>query len=589
MLSRAALLLRDRNAAVAPMVAVLAGMLLAVAGVLLDTALYYASGRELRAATEAAALAAAMVPDQADARARAYLSRNGFSPSVLQSVEVGRYCPDIAVAPQDRFDPSFTRCPGNGRATAVRLRSSAPSRRFLSSLLGPADPIPPLSATATAARIDEAGLGLTSGIVTVGNPLVAHVNGLLGALLGRNLALGSGDVAALMSGTVDAGLFFDRLAARVGETGTYSDLVARTVPLADILAAAAESARDPGTAAALANAAGQVGSGYQVPLAGLFGLGVWKHMPVGGSAAKPALRAGLNAYQLLAFAIQGGNGAIDLSDALSVVSAGSTLRIAGIARGPMDRPRFSFGPAGETRASTAALRLQLLVAVPNLSVLGNTVAVNALPVLVDVAAAEAQVTDIACPDTPEQAQDTRVTVHAASGLVNAYVGSAPANAMTSPMPPITAADIGQVRIVNLLSLVTVDARAVAQPVMGASADLAFGPGGQGRIGSPEDPGTPASVGNGSQVGPLLTSLTASLAAPSGLQVRILGLCLPLICSAAADSVRSQVLGAVVAPIGGLAGSAADPLLDSLLAALGIQLGHATVRVSGARCGVPVLV
>ena len=70
MLSRAALLLRDRNAAVAPMVAVLAGMLLAVAGVLLDTALYYASGRELRAATEAAALAAAMVPDQADARAR---------------------------------------------------------------------------------------------------------------------------------------------------------------------------------------------------------------------------------------------------------------------------------------------------------------------------------------------------------------------------------------------------------------------------------------------------------------------------------------------------------------------------------------
>jgi len=579
----------DRSAAVAPTVATLAGVLLAAAGVMLDTGLYYVGNRELRAATEAAALAAAVAPDQAEARARAYLTGNGFDPSVLQSVEVGRYCADIALAPADRFDTSFARCPGNGQATAVRLQTAAPSRRFLSSLLGGVDPIPELAATATAARIDEAGLGITSGIVTINNALVTQVNDLLGALLGTRLSLATADVEALMQGTVDASLFFDELARRIGETGTYSDLVARTVPLVDILHAAAAAARDASTAAALETAAGQVGTGYQVPLQGLFGLGVWKHMPVGGAGAKPALRAGLNAYQLLAFAIQDGNGAIDLSDALSLVSAGSTLRIAAVATGPTDRPRFSFGPAGETRAGTTALRLQVLLALPNVSVLGNSVAVASLPVLIDIATAEAEVTDIACPETAEQARDTRVTVHAASGLVNAYIGTAPAGAMSRPMPPISAADIQQVRIVNLLSLVTVDARAVAQPVMGASADLVFGPGGQGRIGSPDDPGTPVTIGNGSQAGPLLTSLTASLAAPNGLQVRILGLCLPIVCSSTAAAVRSQLLNSVAASLDGLVSNSADPLLDNLLAALGIQLGHATVRVSGARCAVPVLV
>src|SRR5690606_13340900 len=103
------------------------------------------------------------------------------------------------------------------------------------------------------------------------------------------------------------------------------------------------------------------------------------------------------------------------------------------------------------------------------------------------------------------------------------------------------------------------------------------------------PGASATLGNGSQVGPLLTSLTSSLTGPNGLQVRILGLCLPLICDATANAVRSQLVGAIVQPVAGLVGATADPLLDNLLAALGIQLGHATVRVTGARCGVPVLV
>ncbi|KKW91702.1 TadG family pilus assembly protein [Sphingobium chungbukense] len=578
----------DRSAAVAPMVAALGTVLIGAAGFALDAGLYYVGERNLRAATDAAAMAAAMNPAQAVARARDSLIRNGYDPAILRSVETGRYCADAGLGAAQRFDASMALCPGNGRVNAVRIRTGKPARQYLMRVLGPANPLPDLAASATATRIDEAGVGITSGILTVSNGLVNSVNDLLGALLGIKLRLSTADVEALMTSNIDAGLFFDALAQRVGESGTYGDLTSRTVGLRDLLYAAASAADNASSAATLTLIAGQVGNGYAVPLNGLFGLGVWRKMPVGGADEKPALRAGINAYQLFAFAVQAGNGTIDLSDAVSVVAGGSTVKIAAMASGPMDRPRFSFGPAGETSVGTSALRLQLLIGLGNIAVLGNAVSVDSLPVLIDIAAAQAQVTAIDCPDTAEQARDTRVTVHADTGLVNAYIGTAPANAMTRPMPPITAASIGQARIVNLLSLITVDARAVAQPVMGKSGNLVFGPGGQGSVGRPGAPGSAASIGNGSQAGPLLTSLS-SIAAGNGLQVKILGLCLPLVCDATEAAVRTQLLNGITAPLAGLVGGTADPLLDNLLAALGIQLGHATLWATGARCGVPVLV
>ncbi|HWJ71493.1 MAG TPA: pilus assembly protein TadG-related protein, partial [Sphingobium sp.] len=229
------------------MVAALTATLLGTAGFALDAGLYYVGNRDLRAATEAAALAAAMDPRDGLNRARNYLARNGRDPSVLQSIQIGRYCPDISLRPEDRFDPGMTRCPGNGQENAVRLHTSAPSRQFLSQLLGPLNPIPPLAATASAARIDEAGIEATSGILTVTNSLVNSVNNLLGALLGIQLVLTTADVEALMGGNVDAGLFFDKLADRIGETGTYGDLAKRRVKLGDIMAAARDSAGDPRT------------------------------------------------------------------------------------------------------------------------------------------------------------------------------------------------------------------------------------------------------------------------------------------------------------------------------------------------------
>jgi uncharacterized membrane protein len=602
---------QDTGAAVGPMIAVLGATLLASAGLALDIGLHQIGNRNLRAATEAAALSAAMDPTNAQTRATTYLTRNGYPASVLKTVAIGRYCPDTHTTWSNRFDPSGTQCPGPVN-NAVRLTTQSPSRRFLTGILGNTV-VPDLAATATAARIDEAGVEITSGLLTVSNSLVTSVNDLLGALIGVKLTLSTANIEALMSGNVDAGLFFDKLAQRTGQTGTYSELVQGTYGLADIANAAADAADSskPATAPALRLFALQAGNGYKVPLKDLFGLGVWKNMPVGEADAQPSLHAGLNAYQLMAYAVQAGPGAIDASDLVKLIlpsNPTAIVKVVAIASGPVDRPRFAFGPAGETKVGTSLLRLQLMIADLNVKAPGLLETTVNVPVLIDVAAAQAEVSSIACPSTAEQRTNTTVTVMTQSGLVNAYIGNPPANAMTKPLPPLSKASFTPTALIHLnlnilgLPLLVADVNALASvgPVFGQPATpLTFGPTAAGKIGSPPTALSPAvasvpvSLGNGSQVGPTLTALGTDLATPGHLTVEVkpalLGLCLGCDLIGKQNSILNTVLPAITTPVGQLLGTTADPLLDNVLRALGVQLGHATVWVNGARCGVPVLV
>src|SRR3546814_16318508 len=91
---------------------------------------------------------------------------NGYDPSILRSVELGLSCADAGLGAAQRFDASMALCPVNGQFNAVRIRTGKPARQFLMRVLGPANPLPDLSASATAARIDEAGIGISSGVLT---------------------------------------------------------------------------------------------------------------------------------------------------------------------------------------------------------------------------------------------------------------------------------------------------------------------------------------------------------------------------------------------------------------------------------------
>jgi uncharacterized membrane protein len=592
-------LVRDESGVVGPLIAVMGVALVGAAGLALDVGLYYTENRKLRSATEAAALAAAMNPAQATSRAQNYLSRNGYDASVIKKVEVGYYCADsVNHAAGARFVTAadLSNCPGSSATNAVRLTTGKTSRKFLTGVLGSAGPIPDMAITASAARIDEAGIAVTSDLLSltaggITGTLVGAVNGLLGTLLGiPGLNLSGTDIYALMNNNVDAGRFFDSLAKRTSQTGTYYQLTQGTYGIQDIAYAAADAAYSTSTATALRNFGGAVGNGYKVPLAGLFGLGVWKNMPVGGSDAAPGphLRAGINAYQLIAFAAQAGPGAIDLSHVVSLVVPNSVVAIRGVGTGTMDRPRFAFGPVGEAKVGTSLLRLQLDVKLTNLNIADIVNATATVPLVIDVAAGQAEVSAIDCNSKSEQSTQTKVTIHANSGLVNIYLGTLKnSKAMTKPVPAISAADFDVAELFSLkllfINVVSVKGKAFVQPVVGAESYPAFGPNEAGLISTSTSIGRGVNVGNKLALGSTITGLNSSLLG-NGLQACTLS----LLCFNSNTTVIQDV-SSVLNVVGGVLGNTADPLLDNVLAALGIQLGSATVWTTGVRCGAPVLI
>jgi uncharacterized membrane protein len=603
-------LAKDERGVVGPIVAVMGVSLLAAAGLALDVGLYYSANRDLRTATEAAALAAAMNPANARARATTYLTSNGYDASVIKSVEVGYYCANQDLAASGNSGSRFIAsssfngsvCAGSVKGqNAVRLTTGAASRQYLTGVLGGASPIPELAATASAARIDEAGVAVTSDLLNltaggITSTLQQAVNGLLGGLLGITLNLSGPDVSALMRNNVDAGKFFDALAKRTGRTGTYAQLVAETYGMRDIAFAAADAASDSTAAAALRTFGTVAGNTYQVPMKGMFGLGVWKDMPVGGADVAPSLRAGINAYQLISYAAQAGPGAIDLSDAVSLLVPNSTVAIRGVVTGPTNRPRFAFGPAGETSVGTSIVRLQVDVQLVNLSLVNVVNASASVPLLVDVQASDANVTGIDCANSAEQRSSSKVAVRVNSGLVNVYLGKLTnAAAMTKSVPVLKASDFDQADLLKLklqilfigLDVVTVQGKAVVQPVVGGVADRELGPGGKDSIVLGAQSALPsqyAVLPNGAQVGSTVQGLSTSLLGPGGLKACTLS----LICVSNDTQVISAV-SSVLNTVGGVLGNTADPLLDNVLAALGIQLGGTTVWTTGVRCGVPVLI
>lgn len=623
---------RDERAAVTPMMAALAVPLIGAAGFALDVGLYYVQNQQLQTATEAAALAAAIDPstrENAFKRANAYLGRNGFPDLISEDdVEVGCYSVDETLAPKARFIGPATSCPGTFPATpqanAVRVTATKQSTRFLTNVLGDFSPIPQLSATATAARIDEAGIATTGNILgTDGTKLVGGllqtVNTLLGKLLGIELALTDPQVIAMMQHNIDAGSFFDRLAINldlVDKAGrsepdvTYGRVLEEKASMRDLLLSASEAAPNGSlTQTTLGDLAGDVSTDRVIDLHGLFGLGVWKNMPVGEANAQPGLRAGLNAYQLLTYAAQvKGASSLDLSSLAGAAFPDSTVKLTIIGSTPTNRPRFSFGPAGETSISSSVSRLQLKVRLVDtgissgllgiLRLLGVSIDLaNDIPVLISIGDSNATIKEIRCAQTGEQARDAQVDVTVSPALISAYVGEVRADAVNSTMPYIDPTAVTPVTVISAkiktilgptIPLTDITAKAVAGPITGSGTTVTFGPRGSGnpQIGTPasekstETIGSPYIGSNQVLLGQTISTLVSNLDVRPSVAGVSLDILSPLL----------QIAGNLLTPLlTGLLDGLVGPVLDNLLAALGLELGNTRVWVTGARCGVPVLV
>jgi uncharacterized membrane protein len=576
-----------------------------MAALAIDLGALYSSKRELQAATDSAAMAATYGLNSAPlatpaAFASSYLARNGFPAAQLAAppiVTTGRYCPTAATTPptpNSRFvatNSAGAVCPGDPTGAnfglgpnAVQVTSSIQSPLYFGRVLLPTTTAEPITTTATATQINEAGFSAGTGVASVN---MGAINAVLSAVLGGSVSLSAVSYNGLLQTNVTALDFLGALSTQLGvSAGTYGSLLQSNVGVSSILSAAATALAQENSVASANVQAAQAGLGTlqaaitgnpTIQLSQLLNLGVWQNQGIGTTNQASALNAGLNLYDLATLSAEIANGQNALTVPPSSVGIPGLLTItaASTVIEPPQSPPFVFGPVGVT-VHTSQVRLQLAITLLNaLSIAGGTSGVLQLPLYIEAGSGNAKLTNITCGLTP--ATDATVTIDAQSGVGYAYVGT------VSPSTPIsnfsqavtvTPAVLSTLGVPGLLGLVQVQVTGYATVALGspAATALTFN---QTQIAAK----TAQTVSSTGMVANLLQNLVTNT--QININTTILGLPLP--------SLSTTLLTAAVQTLLAPVAAALDPLVDSLLAGLGVKLGYMDVTVTGVRCGVPALV
>jgi uncharacterized membrane protein len=558
--------LRSTSGNVATLTALLMPAALALAAFAVDQGSLYLERRQQQNLTDLAAIAAAADMEEPGTAAEALFAANSVTGLKLLTepgltgpgetglpdtllVETGRYAavPGIAVA--DRFQAGAA--PANAaRVTVRRLGTTF----FAGNLL----PNPLIGTTAIASASNEAAFSVGSRLASLNGGIL---NQLLGSLLGTDLSLSVMDYNALLGADVDLLGFLDALAGKAHiEAGTYGEVLQSDVSVGQFVSALAEISPNPDASAALkAVAAGLVSSDLTIPLSHFISLGPVGKLALGTKASGLAATANLMSVLSAGAALADGKHqvALDLDAGLPGI-AGVTVDLA-IGEPPQNSPWFSIGEKGAI-VRTAQTRLSLVVYVGGPGgLLGASIRV---PIYLELAFAEAQLTDVACPTG--RPDSLHVTVDARPGVAEAWLGEVDTAGMKNfaKTPPVLPA-----RLVKA-PLVTVTGTAHATISNPSPTRLEFSA-------SDIKKGAVKSVSTHNFTGSLFRSLLGDL----HLDIKVAGIGLSL--PGVLNNTLTNVLGAASPGI--------DTLLDNVLAALGIKLGEADIRVTGGLCGRSVLV
>ncbi|WP_369058274.1 pilus assembly protein TadG-related protein [Caulobacter sp. 73W] len=586
----------SETGATAPAVAVILLVLFGFVALVVDTGAWYLSRRELQAAADAAALAAApwAGDGRAQTEAQAALTANGVDPDVIPTLVSGVWCPSGSLGPTTRFRPGRLDCPDLPDATrsnAVRLTVSDQGPLIFAPLVATGMTPPNLNVRATAARINMAGLTAGSGVVEVNQ--TAGINAVLGALLGSSLNLSAVTYQQMLAAQVDALSLLDALNTRLNlNAGSYDQILNAQANAGQILDAAVGVLEQRGQTASIST--GLAGAkvirdlalqapNKKIQIGKLLNVGVWKDIPVGQSSPTAAT-AGVDLLQLASTSLQVANGSNALSLAapidLGIVKVG--LQTALIE--PPQGSYFTFGPEG-SRVHTAQARLQLNAQIN----LAPIVAAN-LPIYVEAGSGDAQITSIRCQGDP--LRDTRVDVAARSSAIALHIGSPQSSLMNNFTQPVasTAITPAKIDVIQLAGLGLASVQVSGQAALTQQAQTL-------RFDQPTTPiitmptTTPSSSGYIGRTAK--TTSDASLATParagSGASLSAGSLSLKtclfgqLLCTGSLNS-EANARAALNTVFGLL-----NPLISGLLTGLGVHLGYVDVTVPGVRCGQAVLV
>ncbi|RWB07906.1 MAG: hypothetical protein EOQ39_11725 [Mesorhizobium sp.] len=580
----ARLMLGDRKANFTVMAALSAPVALALAAVAIDEASIYTERREAQAMVDLAAITAASNMTKVNTAVVTTLTDNGMPGVVVQSsgqtiepaagktvvtVTPGRYVASGANVGQ-RFQASVT--PYN--AVRVTLKK-IPARYFASSLI----PTPVIGTQAIASMTPQATFSVGSRLASLNGGIL---NALLGGLLGSNISLSVMDYNALLSADVSVLSFVDGLATQLNLTGvSYSDVLASKATVGQIATAMANVPGLGNTAkVALQTIASKSTGTVQIPLSHLVDLGSVGKLGLGQRPAGLGVDASALGMLTAAAGLANGSKQVDVALGATIPGVLSTTLAIAIGEPPQSSPWLAVGEAG-TVVRTAQTRIKLLVTVgvgnPNLGGGISLLSVK-LPLNVEVAYAEAKLTDISCPTGPDS---LKVTIAAKPGI--AAVNLAASDADNSPtafadfsnpqsFSDANIADVSLNLLLLKIPLILVKGSAGADITNVSPTNLVFN---KTEIAAKTIKTTPTRD--------ITQTLTTSLVDKLSLSVNALGI-LGLDITALLGTVKPAVttlLKTVTAPV--------DTLLYNLLDTLGVHLGEADVRVTGATCGRAVLV
>lgn len=524
-------------------------IVMGAAALVVDAGSAYFEARKLQGAADAAALAAAGNLSDPTTAATAAITAVGWHAPVAPTVVTGVYTPNPALTPKARFVAG-----GTPNAARVTLVETLPT--YFGGVFGVKNIR--ITRTATAARVDMAAFTLGSRLASLDGGIA---NQLLGGLLGTTVSLSIADYNALLNTNVDILSFVGALRTRLGLTAASFDQVLAAnanLPvalqaLADALAASGNSA---GSTAVLKLKA--VAPATQLSLSTLLNLG-----PLGKQDVSVGSTAiAVNSFDFLQALLQiGGGGARQATLTLGSAVPGLTDVTAVLAVGDhmASSPWLAFTDKNETIVRTAQTRLYLEAGIPGDSLLGALgVLSTKLPLYVELGAAQAKLSSIAC------SGGTRtVTLQVQPSAGHASIMTVPtANLHDFGVAPVEST----ATLVNIIGI-KVNGSARVDLSNGAWQNVTF-------TGNEITDHTVKTVGSAGVVGSIATSLVGSL----NLSVQIGAITLTV----------SPIINALK-PVLALAAPLLDGLVDTLLKALGLQLGQADARIDGLRCGLASLV
>jgi uncharacterized membrane protein len=466
------------------------------------------------------------------------------------TVTKGRYTGDSSVAVDKRFTA------GALPYDAVKVAITEKGQLFFASTFTTA---PSMSAVGTAAANKVAAFSIGSRLASLDGGLL---NGILGGLLGTTVSLSVMDYQSLLNADVDALAFVDALAINLGLTaGTYNDVLKTDITYGQFLNALGKTTGITPAVATVLKTLEKAVQKSQVTLnAGeLLNLAPMSQRII-GTGNHLAVKASV--FELVSAAATAANGGSQVSVNLGAGIPGlatTTLKIA-IGEPPVGTPPLAIGSVGSI-VRTAQTRVSLDVSVNGLAAIAG-LKLN-VPLYIDVANAEAKLTDIQC--LGGTASNANVLVEAVPGVAEIALGTVDQSAFVNfgTTPRVTKATLIDSLLLKVSAQAQIDINNLTKTKFTFSpSDITAG---KIKTVSTKD---------------ALTSLVASLLGNLSLDVNVLNL-IQLGTGPLVQGAIVQTLSGITAPL--------DTILYNTLLMLGVKIGEADVRVTGVSCQQPVLV